>query len=158
MPPVPVICGKNECAQRDQREPEQPGGRWPQICPVSAELAFSTSRLDWSDLGPSASALANPWLITVVPFIFCSDNGNRGHFAVIVLHTFTYKCASTAVGHTYKRYTQNIFMLSKHKRRILQIHIAENTVSTHIYTLIYRYLPWNCKKDKDPDLVHFMGQ
>ena len=31
MPPVPVICGKNECAQRDQREPEERGGPVPQI-------------------------------------------------------------------------------------------------------------------------------
>ena len=83
--------------------------------------------------GSTASAFGEFELITLVPFIFCSDNGNRVHFAVIVLHTFTYKCASTAVGHTYKRYIQNIFMLSKHKRRILQIHIAENTVNAHIY-------------------------
>ena len=63
---------------------------------MSPELRFSTSSADWSFSGPTASALGEPRLITVVPFIFCSDHGNRGHSAVVVLHTFTYKCTQVA--------------------------------------------------------------
>ena len=102
---------------------------------MTAELAFSTSRSDWSLFGHPATPLVGVALINVSQFFFPADHGNRVHFAVIHLHTFTYKCAPgtepDSRPYIQKMHTKKLHS-EKYKRRTVQIQIVKNTVYVSI--------------------------